>query len=151
MDSPTPEYSVDIDEAVQRFSNAGMPRSAETLSRYCRKGSLRGIKIDTDLNEKWLIAPESIEIKIGELKSRVITRHSTISPVQTKNNPIQSDIESNNELQRIKAENEILKVEIRVNKEMAERTLQKIYEVGKTVGELETKLKHYEQIEAPKI
>ena len=147
-----PEYSVDIDQARQRFADAGIPRSNETIARYCRKGGLQGVKIDTDLNEKWLITPESIDTKITELKSVVITRHNPKEHVVTGNSTIQQDRPSNDERltdYKDKLINTLLERQ-ELDKDRLERLVERAARAENEVVHLGNELQKYKQIESPK-
>jgi hypothetical protein len=61
-------YSLTVEEAADLFVQGGVPRSLRTVIRYCGNGALDCIKVDTERNPKYLVAPDSIHTRIDELK-----------------------------------------------------------------------------------
>ncbi len=60
---------VSVDEASNLFALAGVPRSPRTIRRYCQRGVLACMRIDTDNNqEQYLIERESTDRRIEELR-----------------------------------------------------------------------------------
>jgi len=59
------DFTLTIDEALARYSKAGLPRTPRSLQRYCALGHLDGRRIDTQYGEKWLITPESVDRHIA--------------------------------------------------------------------------------------
>ena len=61
-------YSLTAEAASELFIQAGVPRSLRTVIRYCSNNTLDCIKVDTERNLKYLVARESVDIRIDELK-----------------------------------------------------------------------------------
>jgi hypothetical protein len=77
------EYSLSIEDALARYEQAGLPRTARSIQRYCAKGHLDAHRIETPFGEKFLITPESIDRHIAYINevrlvatSRDLPRHA---------------------------------------------------------------------------
>src|SRR6202162_4277957 len=55
--SPDSEFTLTIDDALERYARAGLPRTPRSIQRYCAKGHLECRRIETAFGEKYLIAP----------------------------------------------------------------------------------------------
>src|SRR5947199_9157833 len=66
--SPDSEFTLSIDEALERYSRAGLPRTPRSVQRYCAKGHLDCRRIETQFGEKYLISPASIDKHIGYIE-----------------------------------------------------------------------------------
>lgn len=71
------QYSLTVQEASDLFLDAEVPRSPRTIIRYCARGHLDCIKVDTEQNEKYLITRESVDRRIKEI--RQVARSSQVS------------------------------------------------------------------------
>src|SRR5580658_3676130 len=58
--SPDSEYTLTIDDALERYDRAGLPRTARSVQRYCAKGHLDCRRIETPFGEKYMISPTSV-------------------------------------------------------------------------------------------
>jgi len=65
---PDSEFTVTIDEALERYARAGLPRTPRSIQRYCAKGHLECRLIETSFGEKYLISPESIDKHIAYIE-----------------------------------------------------------------------------------
>ncbi len=65
---PDNEFTVTIDEALERYARAGLPRTPRSIQRYCAKGHLECRLIETSFGEKYLISPESIDKHIAYIE-----------------------------------------------------------------------------------
>jgi len=80
------EFTLSIDEALQRYAEAGLPRTPRSVQRYCAKGHLQCRLIDTSFGEKYLITLESVDKHIAYINevtpptSRDVSRHVAASP-----------------------------------------------------------------------
>jgi hypothetical protein len=54
------DYSLSIEEALERYEHAGHPRTARSVQRYCAKGHLDCRRMETPFGEKYLISPTSV-------------------------------------------------------------------------------------------
>jgi hypothetical protein len=59
------DFIVSIEEAVERYARAGLPRTPRSIQRYCAKGHLECRRIETAFGEKYLITPASIDKHIA--------------------------------------------------------------------------------------
>src|SRR6195256_6078984 len=66
--TPDSEFTLTIDEALERYSRAGLPRTPRSVQRYCAKGHLECRLIDTGFGEKYLITPSSVDKHIAYIE-----------------------------------------------------------------------------------
>jgi len=66
--SPDSEFTLTIDEALERYSRAGLPRTPRSVQRYCAKGHLDCRRIETQFGEKYLISPASLDKHIAYIE-----------------------------------------------------------------------------------
>jgi len=66
--TPDSEYTLTIDEALERYDRAGRPRTARSVQRYCAKGHLDCRRIETPFGEKYLITPDSVAKHIAYIE-----------------------------------------------------------------------------------
>jgi hypothetical protein len=62
------EFTLTIDEALERYADAGLPRTPRSVQRYCAKGHLDCRRIETAFGEKYLIAPASVDKHIAYIE-----------------------------------------------------------------------------------
>lgn len=62
------DFTLTIDEALERYSRAGLPRTPRSIQRYCAKGHLDCRRIETNFGEKYLISPTSIDKHIAYIE-----------------------------------------------------------------------------------
>ena len=86
--TPDSEYTLTIDEALERYDRAGRPRTARSVQRYCAKGHLDCRRIETPSGEKYLISPASVAKHIAYIEevSPAATGHDLSRPVATEPN-----------------------------------------------------------------
>ena len=58
---PDSEFTLTIDEALERYARAGLPRTPRSVQRYCAKRHLQCRLIETEFGEKFLISPASVD------------------------------------------------------------------------------------------
>src|SRR5579864_7566441 len=66
--SPDELYSLSLDEVVDIFEEAGLPRTLRAIQRYCAVGKLDSHKVETPTGEKYLVTPHSVERLIKYIK-----------------------------------------------------------------------------------
>ena len=66
--TPDSEYTLTIDEALERYVHAGHPRTPRSVQRYCAKGDLDCRRIETPFGEKYLISPGSVAKHIAYIE-----------------------------------------------------------------------------------
>ena len=62
------DFTLTIDEALERYARAGLPRTPRSIQRYCAKGHLQCRLIETEFGEKYLIAPASVDKHIAYIE-----------------------------------------------------------------------------------
>ena len=80
--TPDSEFTLTIDDALERYARAGLPRTPRSVQRYCAKGHLDCRRIETQFGEKYLISPASVDKHIAYIEevrpvatSRDVPRH----------------------------------------------------------------------------
>ena len=83
--SPDSEFTLTIDEALERYARAGLPRTPRSVQRYCAKGHLDCRRIETQFGEKYLISPASVDKHIAYIEEvrPVATSRDVPRPVAT--------------------------------------------------------------------
>lgn len=99
------DFTLTIDEALDRYSRAGLPRTPRTIQRYCAKAHLQCRLIETEFGEKYLITPESVDKHIAYIEevrqaatSSDLSRHDATGrdpsrPVATTSNSQSAPLE----------------------------------------------------------
>lgn len=54
------DFTLSIEEALQRYAQAGHPRTPRSVQRYCAKGHLESRRVETSFGEKYLITSDSV-------------------------------------------------------------------------------------------
>jgi hypothetical protein len=62
------DFTLTIDDALERYARAGLPRTPRSVQRYCAKGHLQCRLIETEFGEKYLIAPASVDKHIAYIE-----------------------------------------------------------------------------------
>jgi hypothetical protein len=168
----TSRYTLTVEEASERFAAAGVPRSPRSIQRYCKRNALDAIAIDTENSEKYLIDPESVERRITELKQiyqtsperathdatgRDMSGHNATGRDESRHDATSRDTAEtvNAEEKRaleakvaeLTSENEDLKFDTRMNRELAKYVQQQnrelitqITDQSRMIGRLEAEL-----------
>jgi len=142
---PDSDFSLSIDDALQRYARAGLPRTPRSIQRYCAKGHLVCRLIETSFGEKYLITPESVDKHIAYIEEVVATSRDTSRPVATSvahenkdglppkepttssdlSRPVATSPDLSRYVARVESENEFLRGQIGVKdgqiKELTER------------------------------
>ena len=66
--SPDTDFILSIDEALERYARAGLPRTPRSIQRYCAKGHLDCRRVETAFGEKYLISPASVDKHIAYIE-----------------------------------------------------------------------------------
>jgi len=66
--TPDSEFTLTIDDALERYARAGLPRTPRSVQRYCAKGHLDCRRIETQFGEKYLISPASVDKHIAYIE-----------------------------------------------------------------------------------
>jgi hypothetical protein len=67
------DFTLTIDDALERYARAGLPRTPRSIQRYCAKGHLQCRLIETEFGEKYLIAPASVDKHIAYIEEVRLT------------------------------------------------------------------------------
>src|SRR5580700_7516828 len=66
--SPDSDFILTIEDALERYARAGLPRTPRSVQRYCAKGHLDCRRIETQFGEKYLISPASVDKHIAYIE-----------------------------------------------------------------------------------
>jgi hypothetical protein len=66
--SPDSDFTLTIDEALERYGRAGLPRTPRSIQRYCAKGHLDCRLIETPIGEKYMISTASVDKHIAYIE-----------------------------------------------------------------------------------
>lgn len=86
--SPDSDFSLTIDEALERYGRAGLPRTPRSIQRYCAKGHLECRLIETPIGEKYMISPASVDKHIAYIEE--VSANAT-GPDQTRHDATRRD------------------------------------------------------------
>ncbi len=144
--TPDSDFTLSIEQALELYTTAGLPRTPRSIQRYCAKGHLQARLVETEIGEKYLINPESVAKHIayihevtpatGRDSSRLVatSRDNTINekpievqPATGADQPRQvaTSPDLSRYVARVESENEFLRGQIGVKdtqiKELTER------------------------------
>lgn len=77
--TPDSEFTVSVEEALQFYVDAGLPRTPRSIQRYCALGHLESRRVDTSSGEKWLITRASVDRHISYIKEVTPTTSRDLS------------------------------------------------------------------------
>jgi hypothetical protein len=93
--TPDSDFTLTIDEALEQYARAGLPRTPRSLQRYCAKGHLDCRRMETPFGEKYMISPASVAKHIAYIEEvrpvatgRDESRHAatSVAPPQSHEN-----------------------------------------------------------------
>jgi hypothetical protein len=143
---PDSDFTLSIDEALERYVKAGHPRTPRSIQRYCAKGHLVCRLVETGFGEKYLIAPDSVDQHIAyinevtpatsrdvsrpfaasrtlEIKDDTPPQETATIPDQTR--PVATSPDVSRYVARLEGENDFLRGQMTVKdgqiKELTER------------------------------
>lgn len=67
-DAPPDAPSLTVEEAAQRYEQAGIPRTLGRIQKYCARGDLDCRKAETEFGEKYFITVELIDRHIAQIR-----------------------------------------------------------------------------------
>jgi hypothetical protein len=155
--SPDSDFVLTIDQALERYARAGLPRTPRSIQRYCAKGHLDCRRIETTFGEKYLISPASIDKHIAyieEVRPVAISR-DTPRQVATDVAPREGHSEPRHILQtttdlsrqvapqyivRLESENEFLRQQIGVKDEQIKDLTERARETNHLIAGLQRML-----------
>ena len=155
--SPDSDFTLTIDDALERYAHAGLPRTPRSVQRYCAKGHLDCRRIETAFGEKYLISPASVDKHIGYIEEvrPVATSRDMPRPVATNSlledshdhprqeAPTSPDLSrpvATAYVERLKNENEFLKGQIGVKDKTIEALLERDRETNHLIAGLQKML-----------
>jgi hypothetical protein len=161
------DFILTIDDALERYARAGLPRTPRSIQRYCAKGHLQCRLIETEFGEKYLITPTSVDKHIAYIEevrlaatspdlsrhdatSRDQSRHdaTTIVPKESHEEPPQKAPTGTDQsrpgatayVERLESENEFLRGQIGVKDNTIAALLERDRETNILVGQLQKML-----------
>ena len=130
------EYSLSVDEAVERYDHAGHPRTIRAIQRYCAKGDLDCRRRETQFGVKYVITPTSVAKHIAYIEevrpvttgrdqsrqaatviaSETLDHPSKVDRASTddKSRPVATDPDGSRYVAALERENEFLRGQIGV-------------------------------------
>src|SRR5581483_12218315 len=93
--TPDSDFTLSIEQALELYAQAGLPRTPRSIQRYCAKGHLQARLIETEVGEKYLINPDSVAKHIAYIRevTSVATGRDMSGPVATgRDTEIQHEI-----------------------------------------------------------
>jgi hypothetical protein len=151
------DFTVSIDEALELYARAGLPRTPRSIQRYCAKGHLDCRRIETAYGEKYLIAPDSVAKHIAYIEEvrPLATGRDTPRPVATVLNsdspgsdkqrkaPTSPDLPrqvATEYVARLEGENDFLREQITVKDEQIKDLSERARETNHLIAGLQTML-----------
>ena len=61
------DFTLTIEEAVDRYAVAGHPRTIRAIQKYCARGDLECQKADTPFGQRYLVTPVSVARHIAQI------------------------------------------------------------------------------------
>src|SRR5712691_6528192 len=97
--SPDSDFTLSIEEALEQYARAGLPRTPRSLQRYCAKGHLDCRRMETPFGEKYMISPASVAKHIAYIEEvrPVATRRDEPRHAATGVTPAESHAEQSQE------------------------------------------------------
>jgi hypothetical protein len=151
------EFTLTIDEALDRYARAGLPRTPRSVQRYCAKGHLDCRRIETAFGEKYLISPGSIAKHIAYIEEVRPIATSRDRPRQVATVKTSADSEADRERQpptsldlprqvaaeyvsRLEGENDFLRQQIGVKDEQIKDLTERARETNHHIAGLQKML-----------
>jgi hypothetical protein len=66
--TPDSDFALTIDEALELYARAGLPRTPRSIQRHCAKGHLDCRRMETAFGDKYMISPVSIAKRIAYIE-----------------------------------------------------------------------------------
>jgi hypothetical protein len=80
-DAPTREqFTLTIDDVILLYEGAEFPRPRRRIQKYCARGDLECLKVETESGEKYLITPASVERHIALIQKTDAARRGPPRP-----------------------------------------------------------------------
>jgi hypothetical protein len=96
------QYTLSIEQTAELYDQAGLPRTIRAIQKYCALSKLDCHKVETEIGEKYLVAPYSVErhiAYINEVRTAPNNRDQTrtVASVRTMPNKDRGAANSNEE------------------------------------------------------
>lgn len=88
----TSGYTLTIEEAAEIFASAGVPRNPRSIRRFCQKGELDCMTIETATSSRYLVRRSSVEKLITEKQQALQFSESRTRPAMTGQDRPRPDI-----------------------------------------------------------
>lgn len=158
---PDSDFSLSIDEALERYTTAGHPRTPRSVQRYCAKGHLQCRLVETSFGEKYLIAPDSVDKHIAYIEEvtpttdRDSSRHAATSrdnvalenstPIEPatsidQSRPVATSPDLSRYVAQVESENEFLRKQITVKDEQIKDLTERARETNHLIAGLQKML-----------
>ena len=154
---PDSDFTLSIDEALERYARAGLPRTPRSVQRYCAKGHLDCRRMETSFGEKYLISPASVAKHIAYIEevrpfatSRDVPRHvATKSATETSQDEQPQGTSTSPDLPRpvatdyavrLEGENDFLRRQIGVKDEQIKDLTERARETNHLIAGLQKML-----------
>src|SRR5712691_5249108 len=155
--SPDSDFTLSIEEALERYARAGLPRTPRSIQRYCAKGHLDCRRMETPFGEKYLISPASVAKHIAYIEevrpfatSRDVTRQvatnfasETSQDEQRQGAPTGHDLPrqvATEYVARLEGENDFLRQQIGVKDEQIKDLTERARETNHLIAGLQKML-----------
>jgi len=92
-DAPSREqHTLTIDDVILMYEVAGFPRPRRRIQKYCARGDLECLKVETQSGEKYLITPASVERHIALIQQTDAARRGQARPDAPERPQIQNHV-----------------------------------------------------------
>ncbi len=151
---PDSDFSLSIEEALERYTHAGHPRTPRSIQRYCAKGHLQCRLVETGFGEKYVIAPNSVDKHIAYIEEvtpvtgRATSRHvATSRTIEDNNNQLPKEPRQDatspdlsRYVARVEGENEFLRQQITVKDDQIKDLTERARETNHLIAGLQKML-----------
>jgi hypothetical protein len=94
-DAPSREqFTLTIDDVLLIYERASFPRPRRRIQKYCARGDLECLKLETEPGEKYLITPASVDRHLALIKETGASRRDQTRPDAPERAPDQSTVSS---------------------------------------------------------
>jgi hypothetical protein len=155
--SPDSDFTLTIEDALERYARAGLPRTPRSVQRYCAKNHLDCRRIETQFGEKYLISPASIDKHIAYIEevrpvatSRDVPRQAATTEVAQESHdeerqraatsPDLSRQVATQYVERLEGENEFLRGQIGVKDDQIKDLTERARETNHLIAGLQKML-----------
>src|SRR3954453_23124281 len=94
--TPDSDFTLTIEEALDRYAKAGHPRTPRSVQRTCAIGHLDARLIETPFGQKWLITPDSVSKHIAYIEEGTPTGRDLSRKVATSGDTVAFEVSTPN-------------------------------------------------------